>query len=115
MRIQSGLVGILLLLAACTKAPATITQAQLSKTTYADWTCEQLAAERTRLSIAATLAATGDESSRAMTEKGASAGVDQKSMDQSLELAMQSKECTKSPRPIVVFVAQQPTSKPLKE
>jgi hypothetical protein len=112
VRIESYLAWILLLLAACTKAPATITQAQLSKTTYADWACEQLAAERTRLSIASTLAATGDETSKAMTDKDSAAGVDQKGMDQSLELAMHTKECTKSPRPIVASVAQQPSSKP---
>jgi hypothetical protein len=62
MQIQSGLVWILLLLAACTKTPATITQAQLSKTTYANWTCMQLATEQTRLSIASTLVPIGDAS-----------------------------------------------------
>jgi hypothetical protein len=104
MRIQSGLVWILLLLTACTKAPAAITQAQLSKTTYADWTCEQLATEQTRLSIASTLAPTGEASSTTETEKGSAADA--------ITLAMKNKECTKATRPRVASVAQEPTQTP---
>ena len=104
MQIQSGLVWILLLLAACTKAPGTITQAQLSQTTYADWTCVQLATEQTRLSIASTLDPIGEASPTSKTEKDSAA--------EAIRLAMDNQACTKATRPIVASVAQEPAPKP---
>jgi hypothetical protein len=117
MRIQTYLPWILLLLTTCTKAPAAITAtaAHVSEASYADLNCEQLAAERTRLSIASTLIATGEETSSAKTSgKDSAAGSDQKSTDEAITLAMNNKECMKAPKPIVASVAQQPAAKPVK-
>jgi putative component of membrane protein insertase Oxa1/YidC/SpoIIIJ protein YidD len=105
--------GIILMLAACTKTPATITAAHVSEASYADLTCEQLAAER--LSIASMLAATGEATSRVKTcGKVSVAGIDQKRAVEAITLAMNKKECRKASQPIFASVAQQPAARPVK-
>jgi hypothetical protein len=55
MGTKPSLVMTMLLLAACTKTPASVAPSTVSDVGYECWTCEQMATEQMRLSVALTI------------------------------------------------------------
>jgi hypothetical protein len=62
MGTKPSLVMTMLLLAACTKTPASVAPSTVSDVGYENWTCEQMATEQMRLSVALTIASPEDQS-----------------------------------------------------
>jgi hypothetical protein len=99
-----------LALSACMKAPATNPTVSLDEGRYAHLSCEQLAAEQARLSIASALAEPRQKTSASETNTPTIAASENDGIDR----AMSRKNCVKGAQPVVAAVAEQPSAKPAK-